>query len=459
LRFGGGGRKVGEIAITHRRIAMSAAPTVFPGYSLGRIDDEIVNPELYQSEGIHEVYSKLRREDPVHWTEPNGFRPFWSVTKHADILEVEKNHQIFVNRMRTYLSPIQGEEWVKSVTGDTHLFRTLVDLDDPVHMKLRGLTQSWFMPPNLKKLETRIAQIAKDHVDRMAALGGECDFVKEVALWYPLRVIMMILGVPPEDEAFMLKMTQEIFGPGDPDVAAETANKADANTAAFSASGDNTVDLMKTAMKLFEYFGKVTADRRAHPKDDVASVIANGMIDGQPIGDREAMSYYIIVATAGHDTTSSTVAGGLLQLMKNPEQMAKLKADMSLVPNFVEESIRWVTPVKHFMRTATQDYKLRDKTIKEGDGLCMFYWSGNRDDEAFEEPFKFKVDRNVSKHVAFGYGVHVCLGMHLARMEIKALYNELLPRLKSIELNGTPKNTLANFVSGLKSLPVRYKIA
>lgn len=436
---------------------MSAAPSEFPGYSLGRIDDEIVNPALYQDETIHDVYARLRREDPVHWTAPNGFRPFWSVTKHADILEVEKNHQVFVNRLRTYLSPIQGEEWVKSVTGDTHLFRTLVDLDDPVHMKLRGLTQSWFMPPNLKKLEARIAQIAKDHVDRMAALGGECDFVKEVALWYPLRVIMMILGVPPEDEAFMLKMTQEIFGPGDPDVAAETSHKAD--TGAFSASGDNTVDLMQTAMKLFEYFGKVTADRRAHPKDDVASVIANGMIDGQPIGDREAMSYYIIVATAGHDTTSSTVAGGLLQLMKNPDQMAKLKADMSLVPNFVEESIRWVTPVKHFMRTAMQTTKLRDKTIKEGDGLCLFYWSGNRDDEAFEEPFKFKVDRNVTKHVAFGYGVHLCLGMHLARMEIKALYNELLPRLKSIELNGVPKNTLANFVSGLKTLPVRYKMA
>jgi len=436
---------------------MSAAPSVFPGYSVGRLDDEIVNPVLYQDETIHDVYAKVRHEDPVHWTAPNGFRPFWSVTKHADILEVEKNHQIFVNRMRTYLSPIQGEEWVKSVTGDTHLFRTLVDLDDPIHMKLRGLTQSWFMPPNLKKLEGRIAHIAKDHVDRMAALGAECDFVKEVALWYPLRVIMMILGVPPEDEKFMLKMTQEIFGPGDPDVAAETAHKAD--TAAFGASGEQTVDLMQTAMKLFEYFGAITVDRRKNPKDDVASVIANGMIDGQPIGDREAMSYYIIVATAGHDTTSSTAAGGLLQLLKNPEQMAKLKGDMSLVPNFVEESIRWVTPVKHFMRTATQDYKLRDKTIKEGDGLCMFYWSGNRDDEAFEDPYKFKVDRNVTKHVAFGYGVHLCLGMHLARMEIKALYNELLPRLKSIELNGTPKNTLANFVSGLKTLPVKYKFA
>jgi cytochrome P450 len=435
---------------------MSAAPSIFPGYSVGRIDDEIVNPELYQNETIHEVYARLRREDPVHWTQPNGFRPFWSVAKHADILEVEKNHQVFVNRLRTYLSPIQGEEWVMSMTGDTHLFRTLVDLDDPVHMKLRGLTQSWFMPPNLKKLEARIAQIAKDHVDRMAALGGKCDFVKEIALWYPLRVIMMILGVPPEDEPFMLKMTQEIFGPGDPDVAAETAHKAD--TVAFSASGEQAVDLMQTAMKLFEYFGAITVDRRKNPKDDVATVIASGMIDGQPIGEREAMSYYIIVATAGHDTTSSATAGGLLQLLKNPDQLAKLKGDMSLVPNFVEESIRWVTPVKHFMRTAMQNHKLRDKTIKEGDGLCLFYWSGNRDEDAFEEPFKFKVDRNPNRHVAFGYGVHLCLGMHLARMEIKALYNELLPRLKAIELAGEPKNTRANFVSGLKTLPVRYQM-
>jgi cytochrome P450 len=439
---------------------MSAAPSTtmpFPGYSMGRTDDEIVHPDLYANEKIHDVYAQLRREDPVHWTEPRGFRPFWSVTKLADIQEVEKNPAIFVNRLRTYLSPIEGEDWVKSVTGDTHLFRTLVDLDDPVHMKLRGLTQSWFMPPNLKKLETRIAQIAKDHVDRMQALGASCDFVKEIALWYPLRVIMMILGVPPADEPFMLKMTQEIFGPGDPDVAAQTEHKGDA--AAFGAEREQSVDLFQTAQKLFEYFGAITVDRRKHPKDDVSSVIANGMIDGQPIGDREAMSYYIIVATAGHDTTSSTASGGLLQLLKNPEQMAKLKADMSLVPNFVEESIRWVTPVKHFMRTAMQDYKLRDKTIKEGDGLCMFYWSGNRDEDAFEEPFKFKVDRNVSKHVAFGYGIHLCLGMHLARMEIKALYNELLPRLKSIELAGEAKNSRANFVSGLKTLPVRYQFA
>lgn len=432
----------------------------FPGYTRGRIDDEIVNPDLFQNEDeIHALFTKLRKEDPLRLMQPNGFRPFWSVTKHADILEIEKRSDIFVNALRTYLSPIEGEEWVKSVTGDTHLFRTLVDLDDPMHMKLRTLTQAWFMPPNLKKLEGRIAEIAKAHVDRMAELAGECDFVKEVAVWYPLRVIMEILGVPAEDEPFMLKLTQEIFGPGDADVVAQS-ERATEGGAAFSSTNDENrgVDLFQTAQVLFQYFGKLTADRRAHPKDDVASIIANGTIDGAPIGEREAMSYYVIIATAGHDTTSNAAAAGLLEMIKAPEQLAKLKNDLSLLPNAVEEMVRWSTPVKHFMRTATQDFELRGKTIKAGEAVCLHYPSGNRDEEVFEAPFEFRVDRDVKKQVAFGHGVHLCLGMHLARMEIRALFAELLPRLESIELAGPPRNTRSNFVSGLKSLPVRYKM-
>ncbi len=429
----------------------------FAGYTRGRIDDEIVNPDLYASGEIHDIFTKLRREDPVRLMRPRGYRPFYSIVKHADILEVEKRSDVFVNGLRTYLSPIEGEQWVLETTGDTHLFRTLVDIDDPLHMKLRALTQSWFMPPNLRKLEARIADLAKEHVDRMAALGGRCDFVKEVALWYPLRVLMMIMGVPREDENFLMKMTQEIFGPGDPDVA-QASDNAQSEGSGLHGEADKGVDLARTAMQLYEYFGKITADRRASPKDDLCSVIANGKIDGEPIGEREAMSYYIIVATAGHDTTSSTTAGGLLELIRQPAEMAKLRADPGLLPNAVEEMIRWVTPVKHFMRTATQDYVLRDVTIKAGEGLCLHYPSGNRDEEVFEDPFSFRVDRKVSKQVAFGHGVHVCLGMHLARMEIKALYNELLPRLKEIELDGAPKNTRANFVSGLKEMPVRYRI-
>ncbi len=417
-----------------------------------RLDDAIVHPDFYADEtAIHALYATLRRDDPIRWIEPEGFRPFWAITKHADILEIERQNALFVNSKRTYLGSIKAEEWIHSITGDTHLLRTLVDLDEPQHMKLRRLTQPYFMPASLKKLEARVAEIAKAHVDHMASLGPEIDFVKEVALYYPLRVIMEILGVPETDEPFMLKMTQEIFGPVDPDVVGGSTRVADTDMGLG-------IDLMATVQEMFAYFGAMTEDRRANPKDDLATIIANGQIDGAPIDHLQAMSYYIIVATAGHDTTSSTAAGGLRQLIQNPDEMAKLKADPRLIPSAVEEMIRWVTPVKHFMRTATADYTIRDRTIKEGEGLALFYWSGNRDEEVFEDPYRFKADRTPNKQIAFGYGAHLCLGMHLARMEIKALFQELLPRIESIELSGEPRNTRANFVSGLKTLPIRVRM-
>lgn len=422
----------------------------FGGYARERLDDAIVNPSLYADPAeIQALYQILRKDDPVRLIQPEGFRPFWAIVKHADILEIERQSDRFISSARTYLAPIAAEEWVQSMAGDTHLFRTLVDIDDPQHAKLRQITQSWFMPPNLQRLQARIAEIARTHVDRMAALGGACDFVQEVAVWYPLRVIMELLGVPPEDEPFMLRLTQEVFGPDDPEVAAGTTR--------VRAEG-RSVDLVQTAAELFRYFGALTADRRANPREDLASVIANGLLDGAPIPDREAMSYYVIIATAGHDTTSSVAAGGLLALLQNPEELARLKGDLSLLPNAVEEMIRWVSPVKHFMRTATEDYRLRGKTIAKGDAVALFYWSGNRDEEVFDAPFAFRVGRDEKKHVAFGHGVHLCLGMHLARMELKALFTELVPRLSEIELAGEPRYSRSNFVSGLKSLPIRYRM-
>ena len=430
--------------------------TAFPGYSRDTIDDILVNPQATADGSVHAAYAELRAHDPVHWCEPKGFRPFWAITRHADITTVSKANDRFVNRLRTYLAPQEAEAWTLATIGDTHLFRTLVDLDDPEHMQLRKLTHSWFLPPSLKKLEAEIGAIARTHIDRMAALGGTCDFVSDVALFYPLRVIMRILGIPDSDEKIMLRMTQEMFGPQDPDVMARSALLT--SDAGVVASGGAQVDLFALAQQYFAYFGAITADRRAQPRDDVSSIIANGLIDGQPIGEREAMSYYVIIATAGHDTTSSTASAGLLELIRAPDQLARLRADPSLLPGAVEEMIRWATPVKHFMRTATQDVELGGKTIRAGDGLCLFDASGNRDERVFADPHVFRIDRSPNPHTAFGNGVHLCLGLHLARLEIRALFAELLPRLDGIDLAGEPRNSVSNFVSGLKTLPISYRM-
>jgi len=439
---------------------MATKPAVpFPGWTTDRLDDRIVNPWVYADPAtLLADYAHLRATDPVHWTEPVGYRPFWAITRHADILAVSKANDRFINRERTYLSPYEGEEWIRQMTGDTHLFRTLVDLDDPEHRKLRQVTNAWFQPGAVRaKLETRIRAIAAEHVGLMRAKGESLDFVNEVALFYPLRVIMEILGVPRADEPLMLKLTQETFGALDPDVIARSQILTQG--VGFQGTGNAQVDLVQLAQVFFGYFSRVIADRRAAPRDDLATVIATGTIDGAPIPEREALSYHVIVATAGHDTTSSSAAGGMAELAKSPAEFAKLKADPSLIPRFVEEAIRWTTPVKHFMRTATEDSVLGGRTIRKGDGLALFYLSGNRDEAVFDEPDCFRADRDPNPHLAFGHGIHLCLGMHLARLELRILFEELIPKLASVELAGEPKLSISNFVNGLKTLPLRVRWA
>jgi hypothetical protein len=284
----------------------------------------------------------------------------------------------------------------------------------------------------------------------MESLGGECDFVNEVALHYPLRVIMEILGVPPQDEPRMLQLTQQLFGATDPDLRRK--------------GGDNSPEAQAAAIQavladFFNYFNALTEDRRAHPRDDVASVIANANVDGQQISAFDAVSYYVIIATAGHDTTSSSTAGALWALAERPDQLAKVQNDPALIPGLVDESIRWTTPVRHFMRSAVRDTEVGGRPVKAGDWFMLCYPSGNRDETVFEEPYEFKVDRSPNRHLAFGYGAHLCLGQHLAKMEMRILWEELLPRLKSLELAGSARLSEANFVSGPKKLPVRYRFA
>ena len=417
------------------------------------VADTIVDPKAYQDGGrIDDAFSRLRREAPLAQVQPEGFDPFWAVTRHADIQTVERQNELFHNGDRsTVVTTIEGDRKVREMTGGSpHLVRSLVQMDNPDHFAYRRLTQGWFLPQNIRGLEARIREIARGFVDRMAAHGGRCDFARDVAFLYPLHVIMEVLGVPEIDEPRMLKLTQELFGSADPDLnrTGETTTDVDAGLAS----------LQGTIMDFMTYFNAMTEDRRKHPRKDLASVIANGEINGQPLGHLEAMSYYIIAATAGHDTTSNTTAGGLWALAENPDQFAKLKGDLSLIPGHIEESIRWVTPVKHFMRSATEDTELAGQKIPKGDWLMLCYPSGNRDEAVFEDPFRYDIARAPNKHVAFGYGAHVCLGQHLARMEMRILWEELLPRLESLELDGQPTRTQANFVCGPKSVPIRYKM-
>lgn len=417
------------------------------------IANTIVDPKAYaDGKRIDDAFLWLRRNAPLAVAEPDGFRPFWVVTRHADIQDVERRNDTFHNGDTfTTLTDIDGGKEVLKLTGGSpHLVRSLVQMDNPDHQAYRLLTQSWFLPQNLKKLETRIREIAREFIDRMASFGTQCDFARDVAFLYPLHVIMEVIGVPQRDEALMLKLTQELFGAADPDM-----NRTRSRIEDRAASVES---IQATVMELMAYFTDLSENRRKLPKEDLATVLANATINGKPLGQIEALSYYIIAATAGHDTTSNTTAGAMWAMLEHPGELAKVKADLSLIPKLVEESIRWVTPVKHFMRSATQDTEVAGQKIAKGDWMMLSYPSGNRDDAVFDKPFVFDAERSPNKHVAFGYGAHICLGQHLGRMEMRILWEELLPRLDSIELNGTPKNMEANFVCGPKSVPVRFRM-
>ncbi|WP_430421745.1 cytochrome P450 [Phenylobacterium sp.] len=434
---------------------MTAADPRIPQH----VADSLATPADYASGKIFESYRWLRANQPFGVAKIEGIDPFWVATKHADILEISRQNDLFHSgdRSPTLTTQVMDKKVREMMGGSPHLLRTLVQMDAPDHPKYRALTQGWFMPQNLRGLEDRIRKIARTAVDKMAALGDECDFVNEVALHYPLHVIMTILGVPESDEPRMLKLTQELFGAADPELGRR--NEAGAPAVGAGGGGEEPQMDFGVIIDFSNYFRALSEDRRKNPTDDLATIIANSQIDGQPISDLEAMSYYIIVAAAGHDTTSSSVGGAMWALAERPRELAKLHADPSLIAGLVDESIRWTTPVKTFMRTATADTEFAGRQLKKNDWIMLCYASGNRDEEVFDAPDDFLVDRKPNKHLAFGYGAHLCLGQHLAKMEMRILWEEMIPRLKSVELAGEPAMSEAVFVNGPKRLPIRFKLA
>lgn len=413
----------------------------------------IFNPATYtQPELVDELFKRLRRDYPLAVAEVPGYDPHWIVTRNADIREVTRQDDIFHNGERSKMLVSQaGEQLIKEYTGgQPNILKTLVHMDEPEHTDYRNITQDAFLPQSIAKLEPQVRSIAKDFVERLARLGTDCDFAADIAFRYPLKVIGDLIGVPEADQSTLLRLTQWMFNYADPDLQRPGASPGD------------PLEQTKTWKTVYDefksYYDGVIEDRGKCPRDDLATVITQAQINGCPMERHGQISYFIIASTAGHDTTAATTATAMWILAEHPEILAYLKEDLSRIPLFLEETIRWATPVKHFIRSAAQDYELSGQQIKKGDLLYIAYASGNRDEAAFDDPFSFRADRRPNRHLGFGFGNHICLGQHLARLELRLFWEELIPRLEAVELSGTPKLAVADLVCGPKSIPIHFKI-
>jgi cytochrome P450 len=409
---------------------------------------DLISPRAYAANGIpHDQFTELRRLDHLPFCEPRGYDAFYPVTRHRDICEISKQPDRFWSRRGIVLESRTQRTILEAESGLGSL-RAILVMDPPEHRDYRKVAAPWFTPRAIERVDPIAQESARSLVDRLVeqARGGEgeCEFATEVATAHPLRILSTILGVPREEEPRILRLTTQLFASDDPDLQREGEDRLAAAKA--------------LALDFFHLFNEIIEDRRANPRDDLASVLANGRVDGGPMGPMETLGYFLITFTAGHDTTKNALVGGLHALAEHPEEFEKLKRNPELVPCAVEEILRFVSPVNYMKRVVGQALELRGQKLREGDNLVLFYSSANRDEEVFEDPFTFRVDRKPNPHLAFGIGEHFCLGAHLARRSQRALLGELVRRLDSIELAGEPERIHSSFVVGLKKLPLRYRV-
>jgi cytochrome P450 len=405
---------------------------------------DLVSSHAYAEKGVpHALWTRLRAESPVHRCTPPRFEPFWAITKHADVCEISKQPDKFSSAPGIAMIEERQEAVVRQGNQGFGAMRVIIEMDPPEHRAYRHVTSPVFTPRAVKALDAVVEKSARELVDNLAG-EGECDFANDVAAAHPLRILSTMLGVPRESEPDILRLTNQLFAGDDPDLQRGGENREQATLA--------------LGLELYQLFDKIIQDRRANPRDDLASLLANATIDGEPMGMMETVGYYLITFTAGHDTTKNALVGGMRAFLEHPDQFERLKQHPELAESAVEEIVRWTSPVNHMKRTVTEDYELRGQRMKAGDKLVMFYASANRDEEVFEDPFTFRIDRHPNRHLGFGIGEHFCLGANLARRSQRALWLELSRRLDWAELAGEPEQIHSAFVVGLKKLPMRYRI-
>jgi len=398
---------------------------------------DIASPAHYEANGYpHREWALLRRHAPVFWYERENVDSFWAITKHADIVLLGKQPEIFLNAPRlavfTRDLPLPPE-------GIT---RHLLTMDPPDHARYRNVTSKWFTPRAVLGWEPKVRRITRDVIDE-AGRSDRIDFVQDVTARITIAVIAEMLGVPRSDWELLFRWTNEIIAPQDPE---------------FQHGAPADVVLDRARAEVFEYFQRLSEERRRRPSDDIVSVVANGRVEGAPLPPVELLSYYLLLVVAGNETTRNAMTGGLLAFLENPGEWKRLQESPALVAPAVEEIVRWTTPVIQFCRTATRDVELRGRTIRAGQSACLFYPSGNRDEEVFPDGDRFRIDRHPNDHVGFGRGEHVCLGAHLARLELRCAFDELRGRMRHAEVVGPVERVRSSFVGGIKRVPLRWEL-
>ncbi|MEE8143587.1 MAG: cytochrome P450 [Planctomycetota bacterium] len=406
---------------------------------------DIISPDHYQQHGYpHEEWALLRREAPIYWYTRTPGVPFWAVTKYQDIITISKQPRRLLNSPRLGAFP-EAEERAGGISPQD-VGRHLLIMDPPTHGKYRHLVSERFTPGAMRGLRAKIEELTTEILDGVSTEGdmAEIDFVTEVSSVLPLAVIAHMLGVPRSDWKLLFQWTNQMIGSGDPEYCEEGETPEE--------SGE------RARLEAITYFAQMVEERKKSPQDDLVSILTHAEVDGGPLPVENLFAFFNLIVIAGNETTRNATSGGLLALIENPGEFEKLRRDPSLVPRAVEEILRWTTPVIQFCRTATEDVEIRGQKIRTGESLCLFYPSANRDEDIFEEPFRFKVDRDPNPHLAFGIGEHFCLGSHVARLELNVMFQQLVARLDEVELAWPVERLRSPFLGGVKHMPVRYRL-
>ncbi len=400
-------------------------------------DDRLLkDPDVYRRMEHHELFARLRAEDPVHWTEEEDGPGFWSITKHADLKLVNRDAEGFSSEAKgVYLMEPDSFADGYDMRG-----RMMLLTDPPKHTRYRLLVNKGFTPRMVGMIEQHLKFRAELIVDAVIE-QGRCEFVTDLAAELPLQAIAEIMGVPEEDRHLLFDWSNRMVGADDPEYQSE--NPDEAGTA---------------AAELYMYAAGLGEARKDDPRDDVVTKLINAEIDGDRLSQEEFELFCLLLAVAGNETTRNATAHGILALIDHPDQLAKLRSDPDrYIDGAVEEILRWSTPVMQFRRTAMRDMELRDKVIKAGDKVVMWHISANRDEEVFEEPFRFDIERSPNDHIAFGGGgAHYCLGTNLARMELRLIFHEVVSRMDDIALDGDVERLRSNFIGGIKHIPITF---